>query len=98
MPHEFRYYVYIMTNKWNRVLYTGITNDLVRRVWEHKNGHMKGFTKKFQVHKLIYYEIHQDVLNAIAREKQIKNRSRRIKEELVKQMNPWWDDLSDKLI
>jgi len=98
MPNEPQYYVYIMTNKWNRVLYTGITNDLIRRVWEHKSGHMKGFTMKFRVHKLIYYEIYRDVLGAIAREKQIKNGSRRKKEELVKKMNPWWDDLSDKLI
>jgi len=97
MSRELQYYVYIMTNKWNRVLYTGITNDLVRRVYEHKSGLMKGFTKKYRVHKLIYYEIFGDVLDAITREKQIKNRSRRKKEELVKKMNPWWDDLSDKL-
>jgi len=79
MPNELRYYVYVMTNQWNRVLYTGITNGLVRRVYEHKNGVVKGFTKKFHVHKLIYFEIYQDVLCAIEREKQIKSGSRRKK-------------------
>ncbi len=67
-----QYYIYIITNKTNRVLYTGVTNDLKRRVYEHKNKLVEGFTKKYNVRKLVYYEICDDIEGAIAREKQIK--------------------------
>ena len=97
MFSERQYYVYIMANKWDRVLYTGITNDLARRVYEHKNNIIKGFTKKYCVHKLVYFEVYDDVLDAIQKEKQIKAGSRRKKEELVQKMNPWWEDLSERL-
>jgi len=92
-----QYYIYIMTNKNKTVLYTGITNDLKRRVYEHKEKLVKGFTKKYSINKLIYYEVFRDVGNAILREKQIKGGSRAKKIELVNKMNPEWRDLYDDL-
>ena len=91
------YCVYIMSNGRNTVLYTGITNDLKRRVYEHKNGLGGGFTKRYQVHKLVYYEISNDVRAAIAREKQIKGGSRQKKVDLVNSLNPAWRDLYDEI-
>ena len=70
------YYIYIMTNKLNTVLYTGVTNDLKRRIYEHKEKLVKGFTKKYNVTKLVYYEVYDDVDDAISREKRIKGGSR----------------------
>jgi putative endonuclease len=84
---EKQYYVYIMKNKHNTVLYTGITNDLKRRVYEHKNKLVDGFTKKYNVSNLVYYEVFYDPENAILREKQIKAGSRKKKIELIKSMN-----------
>ena len=92
-----QYYVYIMTNKHNTVLYTGVTNDLVRRTYEHKEKLVKGFTKKYNVNKLVYYEITDDVYSAITREKQIKAGSRKKKIDLIESMNPEWMDLYDSL-
>jgi len=92
-----QYYVYIMTNKRNTVIYTGITNDLRRRVYEHREKQAEGFTKKYNATKLVYYEILQDVENAILREKQIKGGSRRKKIELVDSMNKEWRDLYEEL-
>ncbi len=89
------YYVYIMTNK-SKTLYTGITNDLERRVFEHKNHLVEGFTKKYRITKLIYYEATNDVQEAIAREKQIKGWLRKKKIALIKSMNPEWRDLSSE--
>ena len=86
-----------MSNGRNTVLYTGITNDLKRRVYEHKNGLGGGFTKRYQVHKLVYYEISNDVRAAIAREKQIKGGSRQKKVDLVNSLNPAWRDLYDEI-
>ena len=91
------YYVYILTNKTHSVLYTGVTNDLKRRVYEHKNGVLEGFTKKYNVNQLMYYEEYGDVRNAIVREKEIKNLVRRKKEELICHFNPKWEDLSEKI-
>lgn len=88
------YYVYIMTNEYHNVLYIGMTNDLVRRVYEHKNGVVKGFTKKYRVHKLVWYESGHDVESVIAREKQLKNWNRAKKNVLIERMNPEWKDLS----
>ncbi len=88
------YYVYIMTNVVNTVLYTGMTNDLVRRVFEHQTKAVKGFTSRYSIAKLVYYEIGGDVLGAIAREKQIKGLLRAKKAALVESMNPTWRDLS----
>jgi len=91
------YYVYIMTNKWNKVLYTGVTNDLKRRVSEHKNKLVKGFTGKYNVDKLVYYEAGEDIDSAILREKQIKGGSRDDKIQLVNSANKQWRDLYDEL-
>ena len=87
------YYVYILTTRNNTVLYTGVTNDLKRRVFEHKSGLNEGFTKKYHVHKLIYFEIFDYVELAIAREKQIKGYSREKKIKLIEAMNPEWKEL-----
>ena len=91
------YYVYILTNKTDNVMYIGITNDLKRRLYEHKNNLIEGFTKKYHVHKLVYYETHKDVKTAISREKSLKGLLRMRKNELVETINPEWVDLSDKL-
>ena len=90
------YYVYILTNKRHNVLYTGITNDLPRRVEEHKSKLIsKSFTAKYNVEKLVFYESTTDVESAIAREKQIKAGSRAKKLLLIEEMNPQWRDLSE---
>lgn len=89
------YYVYILTNKSHRVLYTGITNDLERRTYEHKNQLIKGFTSKYNVSKLVYYDSTTDVNSAIAREKQIKGWTRQKKTALITESNPQWEDLSE---
>ena len=89
------YYVYILTNYSNKVLYTGVTNNLERRVYEHKNKLVKGFTEKYNVHKLVYFDSTTDVKVAIEREKQIKGWTRLKKIELIESMNPEWKDLSE---
>ncbi len=91
------YYVYIMTNKTNKVLYTGVTNGLKRRVYEHKNKLAEGFTKKYNIDKLVYYEVCEQAESAILREKQIKGGSRERKIKLVNSMNKEWRDLYDEL-
>ena len=98
IPYNWKqYYVYIMTNKINTVLYTGITSNLKKRIWEHKEKTIKGFTKKYNIDKLVYWEIFNDPENAILREKQIKAGSRSKKIELIKGINPEWEDLYNKL-
>ena len=92
-----QYYVYILTNKANTVLYTGMTNDLLRRVYEHREKLGNGFTKRYNVSKLVYYEIYDDPENAILREKQIKAGPRRKKVALVDGMNREWVDLYEGL-
>lgn len=92
-----QYYVYIMTNKYNTTLYAGVTSDLVKRVFEHKNKLAEGFTKNYNINKLVYFEVFEDVNEAIAREKSIKAGSRKKKVELIKSMNAGWDDLSTQL-
>jgi putative endonuclease len=89
------YYIYIMTNK-SRTLYTGVTNNLMRRVDEHKNKLTKGFTSKYNIQFLVYYEMTTDVHAAIAREKQIKGWLRAKKIALIDSMNPQWKDLSEE--
>jgi len=91
------FYVYMMTNRSRVVLYTGITNSLVRRVWQHQNGEIKGFTKTYNVNRLIYYERFNDPRDAIAREKEIKGWRRAKKNALVETMNTKWADLSPML-
>lgn len=87
------YYVYILTNKSNNVLYTGVTNDLVRRIYEHKNKLIKGFTSKYNSNKLVYYEQIEEIVKAIEREKEIKGWKRERKIELIRNKNPKWKDL-----
>ncbi len=91
------YYIYLLTNKYGNVLYIGVTNDLVRRIYEHKNKIQKGFTKKYNVDCLVYYEMYAEIIDAIAREKQIKGWSRRKKNELISQFNPEWKDLYEEI-
>jgi putative endonuclease len=91
------YCVYIMTNRYNNVLYTGVTNNLKRRAYEHKTGAGGVFTKRYNVIKLVYYEVGNDVSYAILREKQIKAGSRQKKIDLVNSINPEWRDLYDDL-
>jgi putative endonuclease len=88
------YYVYFPTNWNNRVIYTGVTNNLERRLYEHKNGNADGFTKKYNVNKLVYFEVTSDVESAIMREKEIKSWRREKKKRLVESMNMSWRDLS----
>ncbi len=92
------YYVYMMTNKYNTTLYVGVTNDLIRRVYEHKNKLVDGFTKKYNLNKLVYYELTESVESAILREKQIKKYSRAKKEQLIFTSNPEHMDLYDSII
>ena len=91
-----RYYVYIITNKRHTVLYVGVTNDLVRRCNEHRQGLIPGFSKKYNVKKLVYYELFDDIRQAIAREKQIKVITRVKKETLINGFNPGWVELYDE--
>ena len=89
------YYIYMMTNYTNKVLYTGVTNDLERRVREHKSGLIPGFTQKYRCKKLVYFESFSDIEQAIRREKLIKEYSRDKKNQLVTSVNPEWKDLSE---
>ena len=91
------YYIYIMASKKNGTLYVGVTNDLKRRVYEHRHDISGGFTKKYQVHNLVYYESTDNVSGAIAREKQLKRWKRQWKIELIIKENPEWRDLYDEL-
>lgn len=90
------YHVYILTNKYNTVLYTGVTSDIYNRVLEHRDKVYAGFTSKYKVHKLVYYEAFEDVNKAISREKQIKAGSRQKKLDLINSVNPEWADLWEK--
>lgn len=92
------YYVYILTNPRNTVLYTGVTNNLVRRLYEHKKPNGYGFTHRYNTNKLVYYEEYTHVLDAINREKQIKAGSRKKKEELINKKNIDWRDMSESLM
>ena len=93
------YFVYILTNQHNNVIYTGVTNDLIRRVYEHKNHLDKSsFTARYNVEKLVYFEVSSDVNSAIEREKQIKGWNRKRKNKLVESKNPCWEDLYDTIL
>jgi putative endonuclease len=91
------YYIYILSNQNNKVLYTGVTNDLERRIYEHKNKVSEGFTKRYNLCKLVYFDSTNDIKEAITMEKQIKRWSRQKKNSIIKQMNPEWKDLSNGL-
>jgi putative endonuclease len=94
---ERQFYVYIITNWKNTVLYTGVTNDLKRRVYEHKEKLVEGFTKRYNLTKLVYFEVAETAEAAILREKQVKAGSRQKKVELVEGLNKTWSDLYDEL-
>lgn len=91
-------YFYLLANKHNNVLYTGVTNDLVRRVYEHKNKLLAGFTKKYNVDRLVYYEVCGSIIVAIEREKQIKGWSRKKKIDVINALNPEWNDLYQSIL
>jgi len=93
-----QYYVYILASKKNGTLYIGVSNNLVRRVYEHKEGLVEGFIKKYSVKNLVYYEIHNSVYEAIKREKALKKWLRKWKIELIEKMNPTWKDLYEELL
>src|SRR3972149_3969078 len=92
-----QYYVYLLASRRNATLYVGMTNDLVRRVWEHKNDVVEGFTKKYGVHQLVWYETADAPIAAITREKQLKKWKRAWKLQLIEDTNPMWRDLYDDL-
>ena len=91
-------YMYILSDANNKILYTGVTSDLLKRVWEHKNHVVEGFTQKYNVTKLVYYEEGEDIYSAISREKQIKGKLRKKKIALIEKVNPEWRDLYLDLI
>ena len=90
--------VYMLASQPNGTLYTGVTNDLVRRVWEHRNDTIDGFTKQYGVHRLVYYDLHASMIEAIRREKQIKKWRRAWKIELIEKENPDWRDLWPSIV
>ena len=95
---EKAYYVYLLTNWNNKVMYVGITNNLERRIYEHKEKVLKGFTEKYNVNKLVYYEQTSDIVGALNREKEIKKWRREKKNRLVVNTNPLWRDLSEDFL
>ena len=90
--------VYILASGWNGTLYVGVTSDLLKRVWEHKNDVIEGFTKTYRVHNLVWFEQHETMESAILREKAIKEWKRAWKVELIEEANPKWQDLYDTLL
>jgi len=90
--------VYILASKRNGTLYTGVTSNLLKRIWEHKNNLVEGFTKRYDVHHLVWYEIHESMESAITREKQLKKWKRKWKLDLIEKGNPYWRDLYEKII
>ena len=90
--------VYIFASKRNGTLYIGVTSNLLKRVWEHKNDLVEGFTKRYEVHRLVYYELHGDMETAIRREKQMKKWNRAWKLELIEKQNPDWRDLWEEIL
>ena len=93
-----QFYVYVLSNKRNGTLYTGVTSDLLKRVYEHKNDLVDGFTKKYGIHNLVWYEKHESAESAITREKQIKKWNRSWKLNLIDSFNPLWTDLFEELM
>jgi putative endonuclease len=90
--------VYILASKRNGTLYIGVTSNLSKRAWEHRNGLIEGFTKRYGVHTLVYYELHGEMASAISREKQMKHWSRAWKLELIEKQNPNWTDLWEEIL
>jgi putative endonuclease len=90
-------YVYIMASKHQKILYVGATTDLIKRVWEHKNKFTASFTKRYNINQLVYYEVHQTIMEAARREKRFKNWCRQWKIDLIEQFNPAWRDLYEEI-
>lgn len=90
--------VYILASQRNGTLYIGVTSDLIQRIWQHKNDLIEGFTKKYQVHTLVYYELHSEMTAAITREKQLKKWNRAWKLSLIEKQNPQWQDLWNDIV
>ena len=90
--------VYILSNKRNGTLYTGVTSDLIKRIWQHRNDLVDGFSKTYSTHLLVYYEMHGDMISAITREKQIKAWKREWKINVIEEFNPYWRDLYPEII
>jgi putative endonuclease len=90
--------VYILASERNGTLYIGVTSDLVKRIWEHQSDFVEGFTKQYQVHDLVWYEIHENMESAITREKQLKEWKRQWKVELIEKLNPYWNDLYPTIV
>jgi len=95
---NYNFYVYILTNKTNKVLYIGVTNNLIRRIFEHKNKLVDGFTSKYNLNKLVYYEHFTHINEAIKREKRLKKWNREWKNKLISEQNPEWKDLYDEIL
>jgi putative endonuclease len=95
---EKSFYIYILANRRNGTLYIGVTSNLIKRVWEHKNKLAEGFTEKYGVNKLVYFEQASDAENAVRREKRLKKYNRRWKMDLIEKMNPDWKDMYEELI
>ena len=95
---QYTYFVYILSNWNNKVLYVGMTNNLVRRIYEHKNNIVEGFSKKYNLYKLVYYESCSDINSVLQREKEIKGWRREKKIKLIESMNPEWKDLSEEFL
>jgi putative endonuclease len=92
------YHVYLLASRRNGTLYCGVTSDLIKRVWEHKEGVVQGFTERYGVKTLVWFETHEDVIGAVAREKQIKEWKRVWKLEMIEKANPTWRDLYEELL
>ncbi|MFA6409478.1 MAG: GIY-YIG nuclease family protein [Gammaproteobacteria bacterium] len=92
------FYVYILANKRNGTIYVGVTSDLIKRIWQHKNSIADGFTKKYDIKKLVYYEHHHNAESAIHREKRLKEWKREWKLDLIEKFNPEWNDLYDSIL
>ena len=90
--------VYILASKRNGTLYIGVTSNLIKRIWEHKNNSVKGFTEKYNIHRLVWFELHDNIESAIIREKRLKNWNRKWKLELIESVNPEWHDLYDTIV
>lgn len=91
-------FVYILTNHTNTTLYVGVTSNLAKRIYEHKNKLVEGFSKRYNLHKLVYYEVIEDIETAIGREKYIKGKTRKYKDYLINQFNPQWLDLYEQIL
>jgi putative endonuclease len=90
--------VYILASKRNGTLYIGVTSDLIKRIWEHKNNMVEGFTKRYGIHQLVWYEVHEGMESAIEREKRLKDWKRKWKLELIESINPSWQDLYHTIV